>query len=116
MVRRTRVRHGIPPGAGRPGVPHHCRNRLGVRQPAIRDTQPDRSLAREPRGAHAPADRSRAAHRGPRMTIVASEDVRARAPSDRLPDAAELATALETATRAPEGTIRVTSVRQLKTN
>lgn len=50
------------------------------------------------------------------MTLVASEDVRARAPSDRLPDAVELATALETATGAPEGTIRVTAVRQLKTN
>lgn len=50
------------------------------------------------------------------MTLVASEDVRARAPSDRLPDAIELATALETATGAPEGTIRVTAVRQLKTN
>ncbi|HET7249388.1 MAG TPA: phosphotransferase [Gemmatimonadales bacterium] len=50
------------------------------------------------------------------MTLVASEDVRARAPSDRLPDAAELAPALETATGTPEGTIHVTSVRQLKTN
>ena len=50
------------------------------------------------------------------MTIVASEDVRARVPADRLPDSAELATALETATGAPEGTIRVDAVRQLKTN
>lgn len=50
------------------------------------------------------------------MTLVASEDVRARAPSDRLPDAGELATALETAIGAPEGTIRVSAVRQLKTN
>jgi hypothetical protein len=50
------------------------------------------------------------------VTLVASDDVRARAPSDRLPDALELARALETATGVPEGTIRVTAVRQLKTN
>ncbi len=50
------------------------------------------------------------------MTLVAHEDVRARVPSDRLPDSVELATALETATGAPESTIRVSAVRQLKTN
>jgi hypothetical protein len=50
------------------------------------------------------------------MTLVANQDARPRAPSDRLPDTAELATALETATGAPEGTIRVSAVRQLKTN
>jgi len=50
------------------------------------------------------------------VTLVANQDVRARVPSDRLPDASELARALETATAAPEGTIRVSAVRQLKTN
>ena len=50
------------------------------------------------------------------MTLVASESLPARVPSDRLPDAAEVAAALETATNAHEGTIRVTAVRQLKTN
>ncbi|HET9706896.1 MAG TPA: phosphotransferase [Gemmatimonadales bacterium] len=50
------------------------------------------------------------------MTLVASQDLRAHSPSDRLPDTAELATVLETATGAPEGTIRVSAVRQLKTN
>jgi phosphotransferase family enzyme len=50
------------------------------------------------------------------MTLVANNEVRAHSPSDRLPDATELATALETATGAPEGTIRVSAVRQLKTN
>jgi len=50
------------------------------------------------------------------VTLVHNEAVRARVPSDRLPDVSELATALETATAAPEGTIRVSGVRQLKTN
>jgi hypothetical protein len=50
------------------------------------------------------------------VTLVANLDARARVPSDRLPDTADLATALETATGAPEGTIRVSAVRQLKTN
>ena len=50
------------------------------------------------------------------MTLVASGEVRVGAPADRLPDGVELTAALETASGAPEGTIRVTSVRQLKTN
>jgi hypothetical protein len=50
------------------------------------------------------------------VTLVANGEVRVGLPSDRLPDGVELTTALETACGAPEGTIRVTSVRQLKTN
>ena len=50
------------------------------------------------------------------MTLVANGEVRVGLPSDRLPDGVELTTALETACGVPEGTIRVTSVRQLKTN
>ena len=50
------------------------------------------------------------------MTLVLNGEVRVGFPSDRLPDGVELTTALETACGAPEGTIRVTSVRQLKTN
>lgn len=50
------------------------------------------------------------------MTLVASDDVRARAPSDCLPDAAVVATALETALDTSAGAISVTAVRQLKTN
>ena len=50
------------------------------------------------------------------MTLVVSGEIRVGAPADRLPDGVELTAALETACGAPEGTIRVTSVRQLKTN
>jgi hypothetical protein len=50
------------------------------------------------------------------VTLVANGEVRVGLPSDRLPDGVELTAALETACGAPGGTIRVTSVRQLKTN
>jgi Phosphotransferase enzyme family len=50
------------------------------------------------------------------VTLVANGEMRVGLPSDRLPDSSEVATALETAIDAPEGTIRVSAVRQLKTN
>ncbi len=50
------------------------------------------------------------------MTLVANGELRMAVPADRLPDGSEVTTALETACGAPRGAIRVTSVRQLKTN